>query len=48
MSCLLKLLQEGKHIMIVDAGGGTVDLSAYNVVKTSPLNVVESSAADCK
>ena len=41
-------MQEGKHIMIVDAGGGTVDLSAYKVIKTSPLNVVESSTADCK
>ncbi|KAI0734054.1 hypothetical protein C8Q72DRAFT_927570, partial [Fomitopsis betulina] len=40
-------LQEGKHIMIVDAGGGTVDLSAYKVVETSPLNVVESSPAIC-
>lgn len=34
--------------MIVDAGGGTVDLSAYKVVETSPLNVVESSPAICK
>ena len=48
LSLDLNLLQEGKHIMIVDAGGGTVDLSAYKVVKASPLNVVESSTAHCK
>ncbi|TFY59588.1 hypothetical protein EVJ58_g5687 [Rhodofomes roseus] len=42
------LLQENKHIMVVDAGGGTVDLSTYKVIKSIPLNVVESSAADYK
>ncbi|KAH9917533.1 uncharacterized protein B0H18DRAFT_1214541 [Fomitopsis serialis] len=40
-------LKDSQHIMVVDAGGGTVDLSTYKIVKTMPLNVVESSAADC-
>ncbi|KAH9912671.1 uncharacterized protein B0H18DRAFT_942250 [Fomitopsis serialis] len=40
-------LKEDEQIMVVDAGGGTVDLSTYKVVKAVPLNVVESLAADC-
>lgn len=33
---------------IVDAGGGTVDLSTYMVNSTTPVLVEEISPADCK
>lgn len=35
-------------MMIVDAGGGTVDISSYAFVSTSPLTVEEIASADCK
>ncbi|KZT66904.1 hypothetical protein DAEQUDRAFT_758451 [Daedalea quercina L-15889] len=41
------VLEVDNHIMIVDAGGGTVDLSTYKVLRSSSVNVVESSAPDC-
>ncbi len=34
--------------MIVDAGGGTVDISSYAFVSVSPLSVEEVTSADCK
>ncbi|EIW54761.1 uncharacterized protein TRAVEDRAFT_50899 [Trametes versicolor FP-101664 SS1] len=40
-------LSEGKTVMIVDAGGGTVDISSYAFISTSPLNVEEIASADC-
>ena len=33
--------------MIVDAGGGTVDISSYSFTSTSPLTVEEIASADC-
>ncbi|KAH9840789.1 uncharacterized protein C8Q71DRAFT_794860 [Rhodofomes roseus] len=41
------IMKVDNHILIVDAGGGTVDLSMYKVLNASPLNIVESSAPDC-
>ncbi|KAI0350808.1 hypothetical protein OH77DRAFT_1412306 [Trametes cingulata] len=37
----------GESVMIVDAGGGTVDISSYSFVSTSPLSVEEIASADC-
>lgn len=34
--------------MIVDAGGGTVDISSYSCVSTSPLSVEEIAPAECE
>ena len=34
--------------MIVDAGGGTVDISSYEFTSVEPLSVEEIAAADCK
>lgn len=34
--------------MVVDAGGGTVDISSYVFNSTSPLSVDELSTPDCK
>ncbi|CAM9856022.1 unnamed protein product [Ectocarpus sp. 12 AP-2014] len=35
---------EGKKMMIVDCGGGTVDITTHNIVTIDPLNVVEVAA----
>ncbi|KAI0773051.1 hypothetical protein BD413DRAFT_656213 [Trametes elegans] len=40
-------IMDGKSVMIVDAGGGTVDISSYSFVTTSPLSVEEVASADC-
>ncbi|KAI0738324.1 hypothetical protein C8Q80DRAFT_1262843 [Daedaleopsis nitida] len=40
-------LQDRKSVMIVDAGGGTVDISSYSFVSISPVSVEEVAAADC-
>ncbi|KAI0708756.1 hypothetical protein C8T65DRAFT_650008 [Cerioporus squamosus] len=40
-------LQEGQSIMIVDAGGGTVDISSYAVLSMSPVSVEEVTSPDC-
>lgn len=34
--------------MIVDAGGGTVDISSYSFISISPVSVEEVAAADCE
>lgn len=34
--------------MIVDAGGGTVDLSTYKFNSTAPITVEEIAPVDCK
>ena len=34
--------------MIIDAGGGTVDISAYSFTSTTPLSVEEIAAAECE
>lgn len=33
--------------MIVDAGGGTIDISSYVFLSTSPVSVEEVTSADC-
>ncbi|KAI0668093.1 hypothetical protein C8Q78DRAFT_1081495 [Trametes maxima] len=40
-------IADGQNVMIVDAGGGTVDISSYSFVSTSPLSVEEIASADC-
>ncbi|CCM01024.1 uncharacterized protein FIBRA_03072 [Fibroporia radiculosa] len=37
----------GQGLMIVDAGGGTVDLSTYKITNVSPVTAVESVAPAC-
>lgn len=41
-------IKDGSKVMIVDAGGGTVDLSTYTFVTKSPLTVEEVSTPDCQ
>lgn len=33
--------------MIIDAGGGTVDISTYAIIKSSPITVEEISSPEC-
>ena len=33
--------------MIIDAGGGTVDLSSYTITSTTPIEIAEIAAPDC-
>ncbi|PCH36670.1 hypothetical protein WOLCODRAFT_92097 [Wolfiporia cocos MD-104 SS10] len=40
-------LRDGQSVLIVDAGGGTVDLSAYKFVSMSPLSVEEVATPEC-
>ncbi|KAI0704722.1 hypothetical protein C8Q76DRAFT_631038 [Earliella scabrosa] len=40
-------IHEGQSIMIIDAGGGTVDISSYAFLSTSPVSVEEVTSADC-
>ncbi|KAI0743084.1 hypothetical protein C8Q80DRAFT_1331185 [Daedaleopsis nitida] len=40
-------LQDSENVMIIDAGGGTVDISSYTFVSVSPVSVEELTAADC-
>ena len=34
--------------MIVDAGGGTIDVSSYAFLTISPISVEEVTTADCE
>ncbi|KAH9940117.1 uncharacterized protein BXZ73DRAFT_99114 [Epithele typhae] len=40
-------MRAGQSVMIVDAGGGTVDISSYGFISVSPLAVEEVTSADC-
>ncbi|THH07993.1 hypothetical protein EW146_g9133 [Bondarzewia mesenterica] len=44
---LIPLFQIGKNVMIVDAGGGTVDLSTYKFVESAPILIREMAAPGC-
>ncbi|KAI0338760.1 hypothetical protein BDW22DRAFT_1337232 [Trametopsis cervina] len=37
----------GRSVMIIDAGGGTVDLSTYLSTASNPVTVEETAPADC-
>ncbi|CAN0307407.1 unnamed protein product [Ectocarpus sp. 12 AP-2014] len=37
---------EGKHMMIVDCGGGTVDITAHKILSVYPLRLAEVAAPD--
>lgn len=40
--------QAGHSVMVIDAGGGTVDISSYSFTSTTPLAVEEIASADCE
>ena len=33
--------------MVVDAGGGTIDTSAYEITSNDPITLKEVAASDC-
>ena len=37
----------GSKVVIIDAGGGTVDLSTYTFTTVSPTSVEEAHTPDC-
>ncbi|GJE90679.1 HSP70 family protein [Phanerochaete sordida] len=41
------VIRDGTSIMVIDAGGGTVDISTYQISETHPLTVEEIAPADC-
>ena len=41
-------LQDGATVMIVDAGGGTVDFSSYAFTSTNPIMVEEMTTTNCQ
>ncbi|KAI0326492.1 hypothetical protein GY45DRAFT_1381037 [Cubamyces sp. BRFM 1775] len=41
------VLQPGKGVMVLDAGGGTIDISSYSIVSILPISVQEVTAAGC-
>ena len=45
---LLIRSQPGEQILIIDAGGGTVDISTYKVLSDTPLRVEELYESKCK
>ena len=40
--------QPGEQVLIVDAGGGTIDISTYTVTNNKPLQVEELYEPECK
>ncbi|KAI0941758.1 hypothetical protein AcW1_003559 [Taiwanofungus camphoratus] len=40
-------IKDGESVLIVDAGGGTIDLSTYTFAQVSPLSVEEIVSPDC-
>ncbi|KAG8922303.1 hypothetical protein FRC02_011956 [Tulasnella sp. 418] len=42
-----KNLKVGNHFVVVDAGGGTIDISSFRVKSLHPLQLQEASAAEC-
>ncbi|KAG8903281.1 hypothetical protein FRB99_003522, partial [Tulasnella sp. 403] len=43
-----KELSVGDHIIVADAGGGTIDVSSYRVTSDSPLRLQEAAEAQCE
>ena len=44
----LTRLQAGEQILVIDAGGGTIDISTYTVLKDWPLRVEELYESECE
>jgi len=41
-------LQIGEQVLIIDAGGGTIDISTYKVLNNRPLQVEELYEPKCE
>ncbi|PIL34583.1 hypothetical protein GSI_03362 [Ganoderma sinense ZZ0214-1] len=42
-----KAIEEGGSVIIVDAGGGTIDVSSYRFLSTYPVSVEEVTSPEC-
>ncbi len=40
--------QKGYRFIVLDAGGGTLDISSYEVLESKPLRLNEIAVPDCK
>lgn len=40
--------QLGNNVVIADAGGGTIDVSCFKVISTTPLRLEEHAVAACR
>ena len=40
--------QRGDKVLVVDAGGGTIDVSSYVVTEEAPIQVEESFQPNCQ
>jgi molecular chaperone DnaK (HSP70) len=40
--------QAERGVIVVDAGGGTIDLSAYHMLSPQPATFEEIAAAECE
>ena len=40
--------QPGEQVLIIDAGGGTIDISTYTVLNNRPLQVEELYEPKCE
>ena len=47
MCILSSRFKPGHKVFVIDAGGGTIDISSYNVTSTSPLEVEEFHEPRC-
>ena len=45
---ILTRSQPGDHALIIDAGGGTIDISTYKVLSNNPLQVEELYEPQCE
>ena len=48
VSCFLTCQQYGDKVLVVDAGGGTIDISSYMVTDNDPLQVEELFQPNCQ
>ena len=47
-SWFLTRSQPGEQVLVIDAGGGTIDISTYKVLSNGPLQVEELYEPECK
>ncbi|KDQ52423.1 hypothetical protein JAAARDRAFT_483334 [Jaapia argillacea MUCL 33604] len=45
---LSEMLTVGSNVMILDAGGGTIDISSFSLSSTSPTVIKEVAPAECR
>ncbi|EIM82800.1 uncharacterized protein STEHIDRAFT_160426 [Stereum hirsutum FP-91666 SS1] len=44
---VMEAIRSGESVMVVDAGGGTVDVSTYTINEVAPMSVREIAAPEC-